>query len=94
MHCYCYKNLQYNLLSKTYNKLFLLAFQLALATVIGTGSASTQIFWTTLLTLSILIVWTEILNGLNLFIQNIPIFYVLFFDQVFESNHKLCAIGL
>lgn len=22
------------------------------------------------------------------------IFYVLFFDQVFESNHKLCAIGL
>ena len=45
------------------------SYQLSLAAGIGTGSASTLIFWTTLLTVPILIVWIEILNGLNLFVE-------------------------
>lgn len=44
-------------------------FQLALAAGIGPGSASTLIFWTTLLTFPILICWVENLNGLNLFVE-------------------------
>lgn len=45
------------------------SYQLSLAAGIGTGSASTLVFWTTLLTVPILIVWIEILNSLNLFVE-------------------------
>lgn len=44
-------------------------FQLALNAGVGPGSASTLIFWTTLLTVPILICWVEILDGLNLFVE-------------------------
>ena len=42
-------------------------FQLALNAGVGPGAASTMIFWTTILTVPTLIVWTLIMDSLHLF---------------------------